>query len=117
MFNIAPCLFLAKSLIQNNMIRILSKILNQISNDLQSGSFSLTYEDSVKFVRLLKEFMYKDEKLSKCQACGYLHISRASFDNYVRQNKLPKGRKQLGFKELFWLKTDLDNYIIKYKKQ
>ena len=38
----------------------------------------------------------------------YLKVSRATFDNYVRAGKIPKGRKQIGFKELYWYKKDLD---------
>lgn len=30
-----------------------------------------------------------------------LKISRATFDNYVKAKKIPNGRKQIGFKELF----------------
>lgn len=51
------------------------------------------------------------EKLSKYQVCKYLKISRATFDNYVKAKKIPKGRKQIGFKELFWYKKDLDKFI------
>ena len=31
-------------------------------------------------------------------------------DNYVRAGKIPKGRKQQGFKELFFYKKDLDKF-------
>ena len=48
------------------------------------------------------------DKLSKYQACKYLNISRATFDNWVKDGKVPKGRKEQGFKELFWVKEDLD---------
>ena len=46
-------------------------------------------------------------KLSKYQACKYLNVSRATFDNWVRDGKIPKGKKEQGFTELFWLKEDL----------
>lgn len=49
-------------------------------------------------------------KLSKYQACAYLGISRATFDNYVRDGKLPKGIKEPGFKEIFWTKDSLQNF-------
>jgi hypothetical protein len=29
----------------------------------------------------------------------------------VKDGKLPKGRKVVGFKELFWNKAELDNYL------
>lgn len=38
--------------------------------------------------------------MSKIQACDYLGVSRATFDNYVRDGFIPKGIKQEGFKEL-----------------
>ena len=36
-------------------------------------------------------------------------MSRATFDNLVREGVIPKGQKQVGFKELFWRKGDLKN--------
>lgn len=49
--------------------------------------------------------------MSKIQACDYLGVSRATFDNYVRDGFIPKGIKQEGFKELSWHKVDLDLYL------
>ena len=49
--------------------------------------------------------------MSKIAACDYLGISRATFDNYVRDGFIPKGRKDEGFKELSWSKIDLDIFI------
>lgn len=46
--------------------------------------------------------------MSKESACAYLQISRATFDNLVREGRIPKGKKQIGFKELGWKKSDLD---------
>lgn len=38
-------------------------------------------------------------------------VSRATFDNYVRDGFIPKGVKQEGFKELSWNKADLDIFL------
>lgn len=46
--------------------------------------------------------------MSKYQACQYLNVSRATFDNYVREGSLPRGKKEAEFKELFWQAKDLD---------
>lgn len=54
--------------------------------------------------------------MSKYEACQYLNISRATFDNYVREGKLPKGTKEAGFKELSWSRKELDMFINKNKK-
>lgn len=50
-------------------------------------------------------------RMSKVQACDYLGVSRATFDNYVRDGFIPKGIKQEGFKELSWQKSDLDIFL------
>ena len=52
-----------------------------------------------------------DYRMSKVQACDYLGVSRATFDNYVRDGFIPKGIKQEGFKELSWNKADLDIFL------
>lgn len=39
---------------------------------------------------------------------------RATFDNYVKNGWIPKGYKQDGFKELSWMKSDLDFYLDTY---
>lgn len=52
--------------------------------------------------------------MSKIQACDYLGVSRATFDNYVKNGWIPKGYKQDGFKELSWMKSDLDFYLDTY---
>ena len=49
--------------------------------------------------------------MSKYEAYSYLNISRAKFDNLVKEGKLPQGKKQQGFKELSWFKKDLDLFI------
>ena len=36
-----------------------------------------------------------------------------SNDNYVREGKLPKGKHEIGFKELSWSKKDLDEFVRK----
>jgi hypothetical protein len=37
-------------------------------------------------------------------------MTRAEFDWKVKTGVLPKGRKQAGFKELFYYKCDLEKY-------
>jgi predicted site-specific integrase-resolvase len=54
--------------------------------------------------------------MSKYAACQYLNVSRATFDNYVKEGKLHKGKHDIGFKELSWSRRDLDNLINSTKK-
>ena len=71
----------------------------------------MTASDQLKVMRALREYTDKEVRLSKYQACKYVGLSRASFDNYVRFGSLPKGLKQQGFKELFWTKKSLDEFL------
>lgn len=59
----------------------------------------------------IQGFVDKEQRLSKYEACRYLNISRATFDNYVRAGKLPRGKHEAGFKELSWDKKTLDAFI------
>lgn len=93
------------------MINIIKSILNNIIKDIDVGNSNITEEDEAKILEVLNKYTHKDEKLSKYQACQYLNVSRATFDNYIRDGKLPKGIKQVGFKELSWFKKDLDIFI------
>ena len=67
-------------------------------------------ESEEKFYECLKKYTDKDRKLSKYQACKYLNMSRATFDKYIREGKIPKGKKEAGFKELFWNESDLREF-------
>lgn len=93
------------------MINIIKSILNNIIKDIDAGNSNITEEDEAKILEVLNKYTHKDERLSKYQACKYLNVSRATFDNYIRDGKLPKGIKQVGFKELSWFKKDLDIFI------
>ena len=100
-----------------NLMPIIRQCLQSMIDRIDAGNSNLTQEESIKVIEALRGFTEKDIVLSKYQACQYLNISRASFDNYVRSGKLPQGRKQAGFKELSWTKKDLDEFIRRYKKK
>ena len=82
-------------------------LLQQIINDIDTGNTNITEEDEIEIIDCLKKCLRKDDMISKYQACQYLNVSRATFDNLVRAGKIPRGRKVAGFKELFWYKKDL----------
>ena len=98
------------------MIKVIRRLLEDIINNIDAGNSNLSEEECLKAIDLLKEFTDKTKVFGKYEACKYLNISRATFDNYVKMNKLPKGQKQAGFKELSWFKKDLDLFIRNNKK-
>lgn len=69
----------------------------------------------MQVVEAIQGFVDKEQRLSKYEACRYLNISRATFDNYVRAG-LPRGKHQAGFKELSWSKKELDSIIRENRK-
>jgi predicted DNA-binding transcriptional regulator AlpA len=91
----------------------LKSLLNIVINELDSGHTTLDNDDVEKIIDDIKEVLSNNKPLSKYQAYTYLNISRATFDNMVRDGKIPKGQKIEGFKELFWYKYDLDKIINK----
>lgn len=93
------------------MLKIIKKLLLNIVENIDSGNSNICEEDGIELINIIKKFTDKTERLSKYKACEYLNVSRATFDNYVREGKLPKGEKVAGFKELSWTKKDLDSFI------
>lgn len=98
------------------MLKTIRNLLIKVIEDIDAGNSNLTEEGAAELVDIIKKLTYKEKRLSKYSACKYLNISRATFDNYVREDKLPKGKHEIGFKELSWSKKDLDEFIRKSKR-
>lgn len=97
------------------MLKVIRDLLLRIISDIDAGNSNLSENEAIEIIDTLKRFTDRKIRLSKYSACKYLNISRATFDNYVRAGKLPKGVKEVGFKELSWDKKELDEYINKFR--
>ena len=93
------------------MIGLIRSLLQNCIDRIDAGNSNLSAEEEIKVIELLKSYTNKDRKLSKYQACKYLNMSRATFDNYIRDGKIPRGKKEAGFKELFYLESDLREFV------
>ena len=82
--------------------------LQTIIDNIDNGNSNASDEELDATLDMITKVTDTRDKLSKYQACKYLKMSRAKFDNHVRAGDIPRGRKEQGFKELFWLKSDLD---------
>lgn len=98
------------------MLKQIKKLLLKIIDNIDAGNSNITTQEAIDIAKILASYTDKEVRLSKYQACSYLNMSRATFDNYVRSGKIPRGLKQQGFKELFWTKKCLDEFILKYRK-
>lgn len=97
------------------MISIIRALLVDCIERIDAGNSNITEEEGEKVITFIRKITAKDKKLSKYQACKYLNVSRATFDKYISEGKLPKGKKEAGFKELFWEETVLRNYLYSNK--
>lgn len=102
---------------EESMIEVIKRYLLKIVDDIDTGNSNINDEEELELVDTLKRLTDKESRISKYEACKYLNMSRATFDNYVREGKLPKGKKVAGFKELSYSKKDLDEFIRKYRTE
>lgn len=92
------------------MLQALKRMLLQIVDDIDAGNSNLSESELLEAIESIKRFTNKKEDFSKYSAANYLNMSRATFDNYVAEGKIPHGVKKQGFKELRWYKEDLDKF-------
>lgn len=95
------------------MLKIIRDLLKKIIDDIDAGNSNIKEDEAIEIVKVIKSYTDKTKRLSKYQACQKLNVSRAAFDNLVREGIIPRGEKVVGFKELFWEEKTLDDCIKK----
>lgn len=93
------------------MLEVIKSLLQKVISDIDAGNSNITEDEAMEMVKVIKSYTDKTQRLSKYQACQKLNISRATFDNLVREGVIPRGQKVAGFKELFWEERVLDEVI------
>lgn len=83
-------------------------ILVELIDRIDNGRCSTTDEQEAMFMQLLETVTDKEKRVSKYNACKHLNMSRSKFDKLVSDGKIPKGRKEAGWKELSWSLEELD---------
>ena len=82
-----------------------------IVDDIDAGNSNIDEKEALQIAKSLRSITRKDIPMSKYQAYTYLNVSRATFDNLVREGKIPRGKKIPGFKELVFYKKDLNKLL------
>ncbi len=82
---------------------LIVKYMREVADKIEVGISEISESEAIDILRIVAH-----EAMSKEQACTYLNLSRARFDDLVREKKLPKGKKRTGFKEKVWYKDELD---------
>ena len=87
------------------------KSLREAADRIEVGTSEISDSQAMDLVST-----FAHVPMSKESACSYLNLSRSKFDELVRAKKLPKGKKEVGYKELRWYQDELDDCIKKLKK-
>ena len=96
------------------MLSIIRTLLQKFIDDIDADNTNLSYEQQCSIIQVLSNVnIGQDNEMNKTQAADYLGVSRATFDNYVHDGFIPKGKQVGKFKELRWYKSDLDLFLIK----
>ena len=92
------------------IIKMLRTLADNMENDKQPKYNSNLTEEEMD--TLLEDYArMNDEKLNKVHACRFLNMSRATFDRRIAEGKIPRGKKEAGWKELYWSKRELEQLI------
>lgn len=83
--------------------KLVIKYLRDIADKMDAGTSEVTESQAIDILRIVAH-----EAMSKEQACNYLNLSRSRFDDLVRERKIPKGQKRVGFKELVYYRDELE---------
>ena len=95
------------------MLKIIRTILQKFIDDIDADNTNLDFQQQCDIIKILSNVnLGQENEMNKTQAADYLGVSRATFDNHVRDGFIPKGKQIGNFKELRWYKSDLDLFLI-----
>lgn len=96
------------------MLNVIRTLLQKFIDDMDADNTNISYDQQCQILRILSNVdAGQDNEMNKTQAADYLGVCRATFDNYVRDGYIPKGKQVGNFKELRWYKSDLDLFLLK----
>lgn len=90
--------------------RYVTRLLRETADRIDAGNSEINEEQALRIMEAVAH-----NPMSKERSAIYLNMSTSRFDTLVREGRIPKGRKRVGFKELVWYQDELD--AIKYGKK
>ena len=98
----------------NKFTKLIRDLLADRIEAIDAGNSNIDEESAVSILKAITDSTDMTKRVSKYKACQILCISRATFDNYVREGKLPQGEHTIGFKEKSWSMKDINDFKNKY---
>jgi len=86
---------------------LIKACLQKWIDEIDAGNSYLTEEEEKRVVDAVRRYFKKDNTWNKYQSFTFLNMSRASFDKYVREGKIPRGKKKQGSRELYWSEKEI----------
>ena len=80
------------------------KILRETADKIEAGNSEIDEEQALEIMKLVAHY-----PISKERAAIELHLSPSRFDTLIREGKIPKGRKVIGWKEKQWYLDEIKN--------
>lgn len=82
-------------------LKIIRDLLSKLIKDIDDNKCDLPDDKYSFIIDSINGIIYKPP-FNRLMMSERLGISVSTFDNYVREGKLSKGKKQVGIKELSW---------------
>lgn len=100
------------------ILKTLRSLLEECISNIDAGNSNHSEEELEEIIIALTKLNRGVKRISKAYACEHiLHCSKSSFETYVKLGLIPKGHKEIGFKELSWSEKDFDEAtLLRIKK-
>lgn len=93
--------------------KLVVKYLEEATEKVKTDTCELTESEAMSILSVIAH-----EPLSKEKSRRFMgNMSRSKFDDLVRERKIPRGRKDSGFKELRWYKDELEAAAYRMNKK
>ena len=94
----------------NKFTKLIRDLIADRLEQIDAGNSNIDEESAIAILKAVDDSTNMNKRVSKYKACQILCISRATFDNYVREGKLPQGEHTIGFKEKSWSMYDINKF-------
>ena len=94
------------------LTNLVAKLLRRVADDIDAGNSKISDSEAADIMETVCH-----REMSKAQTCNYLNTGRSNFDSLIREGKMPKGKKVVGFKELRWYKDEVDACLKELKSK
>lgn len=91
---------------KDKLMKLLAKQMREVADKIENGTCELSETEAIDILSAISH-----HTMNKEEACKYLNLSRSRFDDYIREGKIPKGRKKVGDSKLYWYQDELDNVV------